>query len=183
MKAKPFRLIVRTKTHCIEQLLDEAKPCLVGRDPSCDIRLEDELVSGRHARLILSSDAWLVEDLNSTNGTFLDGARLEKPTPVPPRSRLMIGSASLELQSVEEIPSATPAVRKVEAPPGPLADLTAEGGNYQVVREIARGGMGEVHYAEDRNLKRVSPVLLDYVSKCRSLQWKSPARRSILESL
>ena len=85
-----------------------------------------------------------------------------KPTPVPPRSRLMIGSASLELQSVEEIPSATPAVRKVEAPPGPLADLTAEGGNYQVVREIACGGMGEVHYAEDRNPKE-SVLLLDYV--------------------
>jgi hypothetical protein len=48
----------------------------VGRDPSCPLRLEGRRVSAFHARVVHSDGAWLLRDLGSTNGTFLDGVRL-----------------------------------------------------------------------------------------------------------
>lgn len=50
--------------------------CLVGRSHSCDLRLESRQVSGEHAVIRWTGPAWELHDLDSTNGTFLDGRRL-----------------------------------------------------------------------------------------------------------
>lgn len=52
----------------------------IGRDPSCEIRLSDETVSNQHARLFHRNNQWWIEDLLSTNGTFLNDERVETPT-------------------------------------------------------------------------------------------------------
>ena len=49
---------------------------LVGRSPSCSLRLDDKHVSGEHATLAWTGAAWMLRDLGSSNGTFLDGERL-----------------------------------------------------------------------------------------------------------
>jgi pSer/pThr/pTyr-binding forkhead associated (FHA) protein len=46
---------------------------IIGRSASCDVILEDKTVSGRHARLAYHHGQWWLEDLGSTNGTFLNG--------------------------------------------------------------------------------------------------------------
>jgi len=46
---------------------------IIGRSASCDVILEDKTVSGRHARLAYHHGQWWLEDLASTNGTFLNG--------------------------------------------------------------------------------------------------------------
>lgn len=51
---------------------------IVGRDTTCDLVLEDDCVSGRHCRIRKSVDTWFVEDLNSTNGIYLDGCRTDR---------------------------------------------------------------------------------------------------------
>jgi hypothetical protein len=51
---------------------------LIGRGPHCTIRLPDLVVSQEHASLTWSKDAWVLRDLNSTNGTWLDGERVPK---------------------------------------------------------------------------------------------------------
>ncbi|HWO94104.1 MAG TPA: FHA domain-containing protein [Dehalococcoidia bacterium] len=53
-------------------------PCTIGRSPECDIVLEDLRVSRRHARLTRDGEAFIIEDLGSANGTWLDGARIEQ---------------------------------------------------------------------------------------------------------
>ncbi|MEI2732047.1 MAG: FHA domain-containing protein [Dermatophilaceae bacterium] len=71
---------------------------LVGRNPECALVLDDDFASGRHVRLYPRPEGWYVEDLGSTNGTFLDGQRLTAAQPVGVGSALRIGRTVLELR-------------------------------------------------------------------------------------
>ncbi|MBC7549470.1 MAG: FHA domain-containing protein [Cellulomonas sp.] len=71
---------------------------LIGRAPSCTLVLDDDYSSSRHARIFPQGDQWFVEDLGSTNGTFLDTAKVERPTPIPPGAHVRIGQSVVELQ-------------------------------------------------------------------------------------
>jgi pSer/pThr/pTyr-binding forkhead associated (FHA) protein len=53
---------------------------IVGRDPTCEICLPNELVSSQHAKFSYHHNQWWVEDLHSTNGTFLNDERVSTPT-------------------------------------------------------------------------------------------------------
>jgi pSer/pThr/pTyr-binding forkhead associated (FHA) protein len=52
----------------------------IGRDPACECPVNDEAISTRHARLSFHHNQWWLEDLNSTNGTFLNQEKLAMPT-------------------------------------------------------------------------------------------------------
>ncbi|MGL4178637.1 MAG: FHA domain-containing protein FhaB/FipA [Dermatophilaceae bacterium] len=72
---------------------------LIGRSPECALVLDDDYASGRHARIYEEADGrWMVEDLRSTNGTFLGATRLTTPSEVAAGSILRIGQTVLELQ-------------------------------------------------------------------------------------
>ena len=71
---------------------------LVGRAPACTIVLDDEYTSSRHARVFPQYGEWYVEDLGSTNGTFVDEMRIVEPTAVPPGVAIRVGQSTLELQ-------------------------------------------------------------------------------------
>ncbi|MCC2307867.1 FHA domain-containing protein FhaB/FipA [Cellulomonas chengniuliangii] len=71
---------------------------LIGRAPSCTLVLDDDYSSSRHARIFPQADQWWVEDLGSTNGTFLGDQRVDQPTPVPPGMQVRVGQSVLELQ-------------------------------------------------------------------------------------
>ena len=71
---------------------------LLGRNPECTLVLEDDFASGRHARIFRRDAGWFVEDLGSTNGTFLGSNKLTQPTPVQVGSTLRIGKTVFELR-------------------------------------------------------------------------------------
>ena len=71
---------------------------LIGRAPECTLVLEDDYASNRHARLFLDSGTWLVEDLGSTNGTYLGRSKVESPTPVEVGTPVRVGRTVLELR-------------------------------------------------------------------------------------
>ncbi len=71
----------------------------IGRADDSTLVLTDDYASTRHARLVPRTGQWLVEDLGSTNGTYLDRAKVTGPTPVPLGVPIRIGRTSLELRS------------------------------------------------------------------------------------
>lgn len=73
-------------------------PVLIGRGTDAAIRLDDDYVSTRHARIALSGDQWYVEDLGSTNGTYVGSSRLTEPLAVSVGTQVRIGKTVLELR-------------------------------------------------------------------------------------
>ena len=71
---------------------------VIGRNPECALVLDDDFASGRHARIFHRDGAWFVEDLGSTNGTFLGSERLTGPMRVEAGSALRIGKTVIELR-------------------------------------------------------------------------------------
>jgi pSer/pThr/pTyr-binding forkhead associated (FHA) protein len=73
--------------------LDEGEN-LIGRDADCTVCIRSTTVSRHHARIVVRGQEALVEDLGSKNGTFLCGARVDRPTPLKDGDALQIGSIS-----------------------------------------------------------------------------------------
>jgi pSer/pThr/pTyr-binding forkhead associated (FHA) protein len=73
-------------------------PLTIGRAEDSTITLDDDYVSTRHARLAPRGEEWVVEDLGSTNGTYVDRQRVTGATPVRAGSRVRIGKTVLELR-------------------------------------------------------------------------------------
>jgi hypothetical protein len=69
---------------------------LVGRDPSCDVVLADAQVSRRHARLFFRDGSWVIRDLDSTNGTTVNGVRVGRCA-LRPGDHLVLGREYLQV--------------------------------------------------------------------------------------
>ena len=76
--------------------LEISRELLAGRDPASDVRLPaDGYASGRHARFVRGEDADVVEDMNSTNGTFVNGDRLVGSRPLRGGDVITLGQTQL----------------------------------------------------------------------------------------
>jgi pSer/pThr/pTyr-binding forkhead associated (FHA) protein len=75
------------------------QPIMIGRANDSTLVLTDDYASTRHARLVSRDGDWYVEDLGSTNGTYLDRTKVTGPTLVPPGVPIRIGKTVLELRS------------------------------------------------------------------------------------
>jgi pSer/pThr/pTyr-binding forkhead associated (FHA) protein len=73
-------------------------PIQIGRADACHLRLPDTYVSQFHARIYPQDGAWFVEDLGSTNGTFLNQRKVTSPAEVRAGDRVRIGTTTLELK-------------------------------------------------------------------------------------
>jgi hypothetical protein len=74
-------------------------PVTMGRAPYSTLVLTDDYASNKHARLIPTADGWTLEDLGSTNGTWLGTSKVARPTVVPVGSAIRIGKTVIELRS------------------------------------------------------------------------------------
>ena len=73
-------------------------PTEIGRGNGCAIRLQDTYVSQMHARLADRDGSWYVEDLGSTNGTYLNDRRVQAPVEVHAGDVVRVGKTVLELR-------------------------------------------------------------------------------------
>lgn len=75
------------------------QPLLIGRAQDADLVLDDDYASGRHARLFPQGSRWFLEDLGSTNGTFVNGGQLTRTMAIEPGTAVRIGKTVLELKA------------------------------------------------------------------------------------
>jgi pSer/pThr/pTyr-binding forkhead associated (FHA) protein len=94
-----------------------SQPVVIGRAPDAGLVLDDDQVSRHHARVAPQPDGTaVVEDLGSTNGTFINRAQLHGPAQLEPGDDLLVGVSVLELRLAAQVATHPSAVRPVPAP-------------------------------------------------------------------
>lgn len=125
MASQMIQMVMRTgptpgKTYPLSQ-----GQITVGRDASCDIVINDAEISRHHAKLTQQADGYVLEDMGSTNGTFVDGQRLMGPHILRPGDLVLLGeNVSLSYETVVYDEAAAAAAAAAPAPeyvpPSPL---------------------------------------------------------------
>jgi pSer/pThr/pTyr-binding forkhead associated (FHA) protein len=87
-------------------------PVVIGRE-GADLLVQDTLVSRRHVRISPTPGGLTVEDLGSTNGTFLNGNELHAPAPASPGDQITVGTTVVEVRSPQQVRERPSAVRAV----------------------------------------------------------------------
>ena len=76
-----------------------AEPITMGRANDIEVSLEDDYASGHHARLFPQGSRWFLEDLGSTNGTFVNGNRLTRATVLEVGTDFRVGRTTMQLRA------------------------------------------------------------------------------------
>jgi hypothetical protein len=97
-RATPQQLLVTAGALAGTSLGLADQQITIGRANDATLVLNDDYASTRHARLFPQDGQWIVEDLGSTNGTYLDRQKVTRPTPVPVGVPIRIGKTVLELR-------------------------------------------------------------------------------------
>jgi pSer/pThr/pTyr-binding forkhead associated (FHA) protein len=71
----------------------------IGRAGDSDLIVDDEYASTHHAKLVFINGEWLIQDLDSTNGTFLEGQKVSTPQTVAMNAQVRIGQTTFELRA------------------------------------------------------------------------------------
>jgi pSer/pThr/pTyr-binding forkhead associated (FHA) protein len=97
-RLQPSTLVVTAGSLAGTRLRLGPGPILIGRAEDSTLVLDDDYASSRHARLTQQGQEYYLEDLGSTNGTYLDRVRVTTPTPVPVGVPIRIGRTVIELR-------------------------------------------------------------------------------------
>jgi pSer/pThr/pTyr-binding forkhead associated (FHA) protein len=117
MTSSAFRIIVRTGPNpgTVTELTKEVS--LIGRDVTNDVVVGDAEVSRQHARITRTPGGYVLEDLGSTNGTFVNGERLTTPRVLNPGDLIALGeNVSLTFDASKPEAAATVATPAAESP-------------------------------------------------------------------
>jgi predicted component of type VI protein secretion system len=156
--AAQFQFVVRSGPNAGKAYPLEGAELTVGRDPSNPVSINDGEISRRHAKLTWKGASYVLEDLGSTNGTFVNGTRLSAPLALKPGDAVsfgenivliyeatfdanatMVGSAkaaktAASVQQAAPAPAPAPAYSgQVPASPAPAAAAPKKGGSRVVL--------------------------------------------------
>jgi len=137
---------------------------VLGREPGCDLQVDVDMVSRRHARLTVNYDHVLVEDLGSRNGTYVNGQPITEATRLWPNQKIEIGAATIELHRLRTVPppdvSLAPQTTTVQLL---LPEELLRAKKYEIGKVVAQGGMGAILAARDAATQRgvAMKVMLD----------------------
>lgn len=107
----------------------------IGRAQGVDILIDNVAVSRRQAEIRREGEGWIVRDLGSANGTFLNGERLTEERPLAPGDEISFGKFSLFF---ERVPAVPPSARPAAAPPRAAPRAGVEGTLHMSAEEVDR---------------------------------------------
>ena len=127
---------------------------IIGRDASCPVVVDADLVSRHHARLTFNAYELVIEDLGSSNGVFIDGVQVQLPTRVRLDQEVQIGTARLFIRLREAAAKQlAEALWDKDLGLGQVREQL-EQKKYKVITTIARGGMGVILQTRDLRIRR-----------------------------
>ncbi|MBA3234229.1 MAG: FHA domain-containing protein [Propionibacteriales bacterium] len=97
-RGTPSQLVISEGVNAGIAVPLEGHPILLGRGADATVRLDDDYVSTRHARFVPHGDDWYIEDLGSTNGTYIGSQRLTAPVMVAIGVQVRVGKTIAELK-------------------------------------------------------------------------------------
>lgn len=97
-KVKGTRLVITEGPLAGTEIPLDGAQITLGRAPDSTIVVDDDYASSRHARIYEAEGVWMVEDLGSTNGTWLDRARITAPAVIPLNTSIRVGRTTLQMQ-------------------------------------------------------------------------------------
>ncbi len=145
-------------------------PARMGRHPDCDVQVDSNMVSRFHAQIVQIENRIMLEDLNSGNGSFLNGKQLEKNQPYPLRNndRIKLGPIKFRFEDDEENGSSISAVPGVDVSDGSTSTImgtaSAKGfGVFEVRPEEKLRGILKINQslAGLVELSNIAPRILD----------------------
>lgn len=145
-------------------------PARMGRHPDCDVQVDSNMVSRFHAQIVQIENRIMLEDLNSGNGSFLNGKQLEKNQPYPLRNndRIKLGPIKFRFEDDEENGSSISAVPGVDVSDGSTSTImgtaSAKGfGVFEVRPEEKLKGILKINQslAGLVELSNIAPRILD----------------------
>jgi len=95
----PSKLVLTAGPRKGQELRLDRREVTIGRADNADLVIRDEFASTHHAKLVLMNGEWLIQDLNSTNGTFVNGKRVGTPMTLKANVPVQIGNSVFELRA------------------------------------------------------------------------------------
>jgi len=98
-EAKATKIVVTAGEKIGTEIALSGRQLTIGRAGDSDLIVDDEYTSTHHAKLVFINGEWLIQDLDSTNGTLLDGKKVATTTVVPLNTQVRVGQTSFELRA------------------------------------------------------------------------------------
>ena len=96
---KATKLVVTAGEKVGTEIALAGRQLTIGRAGDSDLVVDDEFTSTHHAKLVFINGDWLIQDLDSTNGTLLDGKKVVTTIVVPMNTQVRVGQTSFELRA------------------------------------------------------------------------------------
>ena len=97
-RGSPTKLVVTEGSNAGETVSLSGETVTLGRGGDSTIRLDDDYVSTRHARFVTNGEEWFIEDMGSTNGTYIGSTRVTRATAITPGTAVRLGKTVVELR-------------------------------------------------------------------------------------
>ena len=102
MESAPWRNMVRSGSLKGQRLLVKVPIVNIGRADYNDLCIPDDSVSSQHAKLTRREGVWILSDLGSTNGTLVDGEKVEGDVPIAPGAFIRFGDVQLVFEPTDD---------------------------------------------------------------------------------
>jgi sigma-B regulation protein RsbU (phosphoserine phosphatase) len=148
----------------------------IGRASDCSIPIKDRYLSRKHAEIVASGRTWILKDLGSANGTYLNGNRVERDVPLKPGDRIRLGDTEILFETAERNTDRIVAVSEPSASPTisiPVTEIT-DGIEAQDVARLQTLTLLARELIEDRPMEELFGFIVD-----RVMQHLRPSRAAI----